>query len=122
MSERPGSLLRSMAPFLGATALGLGTTLLSTFVGERAATAHYPDIMGCEIECLVVATGWPLVFVRDYLGMSVVNSADILEVWFAADRLDWPPFILNVIFWSLFYLAPGILIAKARDVRRGSGG
>ena len=80
--------------------IGLVVTLLSTFVGERSATARYPDIMGCEEACRVTATGWPLVFVRDYTGMSVVNTADIMEVWFAADKLDWLPFLANLIFWS----------------------
>lgn len=75
-------------------------TLLSTFVGERSATATYPEIMGCEASCRVTATGWPFIFVRDYTGMSVVNSADILEVVIAADRFDWLPFLANVAVWS----------------------
>jgi hypothetical protein len=56
--------------------------------------------MGCQDSCTVIATGWPLIFVRDYTGMSVVKTANIMEVWFAADRFDWLPFLLNVIFWS----------------------
>jgi len=63
--------------------------------------ATYPDIMGCEEACRVAATSWPLVFVRDYTGMSVVNTADILEVWLAADRFDWLPFLVNTGLWSL---------------------
>ena len=75
--------------------------MLSTFVGERRAQAIYPDIMGCEHGCSVVATGWPLIFVRDYLGMSVGNRADILEVWLGADRFDGVPFAANVAFWAM---------------------
>lgn len=85
--------------------VGTALTLTSTFVGERSARATYPDIMGCETGCNVVATGWPFVFVRDYLGMSVGNTADIMEVWFAADRFDWMPFLLNVVAWSLLSAA-----------------
>lgn len=44
---------------------GVVITLLSTFVGERTAIAMYSDILGCENGCQVVATGWPLVSVRD---------------------------------------------------------
>jgi len=84
-----------------AVVVGLLTTLVSTFVGERSAPATYPDIMGCEVTCEVVATGWPLIFVRDYLGMSVGKRADIMEVWFAADRFDTGPFIINVIVWAV---------------------
>ena len=80
---------------------GLLLTLLSTFVGQRWSTATYPGVMGCETACRVAASGWPLIFVRDYTGMSVTNKADMLEVWFAADRFDWAPFGLNVTLWSI---------------------
>lgn len=80
--------------------VGVSVTLLSTFVGERSGLAVYSDILGCEHGCVVVATGWPIVFVSDYLGMSVVNTADILEVWFAADRFSWVPFLVKVGVWT----------------------
>jgi hypothetical protein len=83
--------------------LGGILTLLSTFVGERSAQATYPDIMGCEESCTVTATGWPLIFVRDYTGMSVVNTANIMEVWFAADQFDWLPFVGNLLLWSALF-------------------
>lgn len=81
--------------------VGLIVTVLSTFVGERSAFVVYVDIMGCDNGCSVVASGWPLIFVTDYLGMSVVNTADILEVWFAADRISWRPFLANVGMWAV---------------------
>ena len=93
-------------------------TLVSTFVGARSALAVYPDIMGCELGCAVVATGWPLMFVRDYLGMSVLNKADIMEVWFAADRFDWPPFLINAVFWSLGLLAAHSALRRLQTARR----
>ena len=74
--------------------------------------------MGCEVSCDVVATGWPFVFVRDYTGMSVVNSADITEVIFAGDRLDWLPFAVNVAIWSAGCL---LLIWALRRALRSSG-
>jgi hypothetical protein len=96
---------RHVLRWAAATLLGAIITLLSTFVGERSAPATYPDIMGCETSCRVTATGWPLIFVRDYKGMSVVGTADVLEVVFAADRFDLLPFIANVIAWTLVSLA-----------------
>lgn len=81
--------------------IGVAIALLSTFVASRSALVAYPEILGCEKGCNVVATGWPFTFVSDYLGMSVVNSADITEVWFAADRFSWEPFLLNVGVWAL---------------------
>lgn len=84
---------------------GAACALISTFIGKRSATAAYSDIMGCEAGCVVVATGWPLKFVFDYPGMSVGNRADISEVWFAADRFDWAPFVTDVAFWgAVIYL------------------
>lgn len=43
--------------------------------------------------------------------MSVVNTADIVEVMFAADRLDVVPMTLNIAFWS------GVCIALVKVVR-----
>lgn len=102
-----------MARLLLAVLIGTALTLLSTFVGMRSASATYPDIMGCEDGCTVAASGWPLVFVRDYTGMSVVNTADIMEVWFAADRFDWLPFLLNLLFWTMLSLAAIAVMARA---------
>ncbi|MGV9010702.1 hypothetical protein [Brevundimonas sp.] len=82
-------------------AVGMVVTLSSTFVGQRVVRATYPDLMGCEDSCQVAAAGWPLVFVEDYLGMSVINTADMMEVWFAADRFNWSPFWVNVAFWTM---------------------
>lgn len=106
--------MRSLGPasLVLAVILGSVLTLGSTFIGVRSASATYPDIMGCEVSCRVAATGWPLIFVRDYTGMSVVNTADILEVVFAADRLDLWPMTLNILFWS------ALCIALAKILRR----
>ena len=115
-------ILRRAVP---AAALGIVTALGSTFVGERWVTAAYPDIMGCEEGCRVVATGWPLVFIRDYPGMSVVHTADLLEVLIAADRFAWLPFCLDAIFWALlaFLLLHALRRRPSRraEMARGQG-
>lgn len=77
----------------------------------------YPEVMGCEAGCRVVATGWPLVFVRDYTGMSVVNTADVLEVYVGGDRFDWVPFFADVAFWTALWL-----LVLLRPFRRGRPG
>lgn len=97
--------------------LGVVLALLSTFVGEREAAAMYPEILGCETGCRVAASGWPLVFVRDYTGMSVVGTADVLEVWLAADRFDPLPFLADAAFWSA--LAFLVLWRLGRGTRTG---
>jgi hypothetical protein len=112
-THRSRSRARFLLRFLIHSIIGLVLTLISTFIGERSAHAKYPDIMGCEIGCEVVATGWPFVFVRDYLGMSVGNRADISEVWFAADQFDWPPFLVNVVVWALSSFVGTVLAARS---------
>ena len=109
MKEHRAFLLHGMA--------GVLLTQLSTFVGERSALARYPDIMGCESRCSVVATGWPLTFVQDYLGMSVVETANIMEVWFAADRFAWLPFFVDVAVWSLVSLAAHHTLRRWRPAK-----
>lgn len=107
--------MRAVRTLLAHLVVGATLTLLSTFVGERSSLTIYPDIMGCEHGCEVVATGWPLVFVRDYLGMSVVRTANILEVWFAADKLAWLPFLFNVGAWGLVSFLAGQIIRSVRN-------
>ena len=92
--------------------VGVIVTLLSTFAGERSVTVTLPDIMGCENGCAVVATGWPLIFVTDYLGMSVVNTANISEVWFAADRFYFLPFVINLGVWTGMSLVATRLVVR----------
>ena len=106
-----------MARLLLAVLIGTALTLLSRFGGVRSASATYPDIMGCEDSCTVAASGWPLVFVRDYTGMSVVNTADIMVGWFAAERFDWLPFLLNLLFWTMLSVAAIAAVARAGSRR-----
>lgn len=62
--------------------------------------AHYGDIMGCETSCTVAAAGWPLAYVRDYPGMSIGHRATLFDAAAGANRFDWPPFLLNILFWA----------------------
>lgn len=83
-----------------AVALGLLLALGSSFVAAGTAVAVYPDIMGCERGCAVVASGWPLRYAKDYPGMSVVGRTDAFEAWLGGDRFDWPLFAVDCGFWS----------------------
>lgn len=51
--------------------------------------------------------------------MFVVDTADMFEVWFAADRFDWLPFLLNLLFWSMLSLA--VMAAMKRADSRTAG-
>jgi hypothetical protein len=50
--------------------------------------------------------------------MSVVNTADIFEVWFAADRFDWLPFLVDVIVWTAVFLVAALMVRKRAKLRR----
>jgi hypothetical protein len=90
-------------------------SLLSSFLSKSRAMATYPDIMGCEVSCDVAAAGWPLAFLRDYPGMSVVNRVDLVEVLLAADKLSWPAFLGNTLIWSAaVWLAWRLVAARRR--------
>ena len=113
LSQRTSRLAMNITFRLGVhCVVGLVVTLLSTFAGERSHTVTFPDIMGCENGCSVVATGWPLIFVTDYLGMSVVNTANISEVWLASDRVYLLPFLLNLGVWTVMSLVATRLVVR----------
>ncbi len=125
MAHQPTPYSGSMKTVLipqGHCIAGALITLLSTFAGERSAPATYADIMGCETGCPVVATGWPLIFVRDYPGMSVVMTADIMEVWFAGDRFDWVAFLINVAAWAVASSFATRMIQRALNSGHKSAG
>ena len=68
----------------------------------------YPDIMGCETGCEVVAAGFPVPYVADYPGFSPGNSVGLLEAFvFGMDRVLWGPLALSFAFW----LAVAALVA-----------
>lgn len=117
VAEPVGSRLRELRRLPAAVAIGVALALLSTFVGVREAAATYPEILGCETGCRVAASGWPLVFVRDYTGMSVVGTADVLEVWLAADRFDPLPFLADTAFWTVFAYAAWSRLARQAGAR-----
>lgn len=114
---RSGGMRAALALLLHGLA-AVVMTLLTTFGGERPVVAVYPDVMGCEAGCVVVGTGWPLTFVRDYLGMSVIDTANIMEVWFAADRFAWLPFFFDAGVWSLVFWAASSAFRRLRLVGR----
>jgi hypothetical protein len=100
-----------------AAVLGLVLALGSSFVAAGTAVVVYPDILGCERGCTVVASGWPLRYARDYPGLSVVGRTDAFEAWLGGDRLDLVPFAVD---WGLWIAIAGALLAligrrKKRD-------
>jgi len=84
-----------------ATVMGVALTGASAIWAHSTALATYPDILGCEQRCVVAASGLPLSFIRDYPGMSVVNSASWTDVLFAADRFDAIRFLGCALVWAI---------------------
>ncbi len=99
-----------------AAALGLVLAVGSSFVAAGTAVAVYPDIMGCERGCAVVASGWPLRYALDYPGLSVVGRTDAFEAWLGTDRLNPARFAFDWALWSS--VAGALLIAFGRRKKR----
>jgi len=45
--------------------------------------------------------------------MSVVGTADLVEVVLAADRFDWLPFAADVLFWAVLFALAWRLVRRA---------
>jgi hypothetical protein len=95
---------------------GLVMALLSSFQPGRA-KATYPEIMGCEVSCNVAAAGWPVPYLIDYPGISVVGSANLSGGFLGEDKFRGSYFALTWGFWTLACGLAGLL---GRAVRRAS--
>ena len=103
-----------------AVLIGVAFTAVSAMWGHTTVLAAYPDILGCEHACRVVASGVPIPFIRDYPGMSVVHVASWTDVVFAADRFDGASFLGSAAIWATAsYLT---LLVGARHFKARHGG
>ena len=84
--------------FLGSISLGLVLALASSFRNGRS-RAVYSEIMGCEQGCDVAAAGWPLPYLIDYPGISVVGSADLFGALVGEDKFLLLPFAGTTLAW-----------------------
>lgn len=71
----------------------------SGYAGQ--AQALYVEIMGCEHGCTVAAAGWPLPYLIDYPGISVVGSASLTGALTGEDEFRPWSFLGTAIFWAL---------------------
>lgn len=87
----------------GISVIAAVTTIVSSAV-PGTVFARYPDIMGCEQSCSVVAGGWPFPYLVDYPGISPAGSVslfmlDVDVIWpgaLAATFLCWLALILGL--------------------------
>jgi hypothetical protein len=80
-------------------ACGVVLALLSSAQPGRA-RATYSEIMGCERSCEVAAAGWPMPYLIDYPGISVVGSANLSGALLGEDHFRWGAFALTWLFWT----------------------
>lgn len=69
-----------------AAALGVAAALASVHV-PRTLRMVYPDILGCETGCAVVAGGLPFAYAADYPGLSLGQEVSWFGITDGADRL-----------------------------------
>jgi hypothetical protein len=98
--------LRIIAFFV--VALGLVLTLLSSARAGRA-RAVYSEIMGCETGCDVAAAGWPVPYLVDYPGISVVGIANLSGALLGEDKFHLLPFALTLLFWTAVAAAASLI-------------
>ena len=92
---------------------GLAVALASSAYAGQA-QALYAEIMGCEHGCTVAAAGWPLPYLIDYPGISVVGSASLMGALTGEDQFRLWSFLGTTIFWALVALAAGALWKRGR--------
>lgn len=78
---------------------GLILALASSIHAGRV-KAVYAEIMGCEVGCEVAAAGWPMPYLVDYPGISVVGSVDLLGALTGEDKFHLLPFAGTALFWT----------------------
>ena len=78
---------------------GLILALASSIHAGRA-RAVYAEIMGCEVGCEVAAAGWPMPYLVDYPGISVVGSVDLFGALMGEDKFHLLPFAGTALFWT----------------------
>ena len=74
---------------------GLMLALLSS-AKAGSASATYSEIMGCEQSCEVAAGGWPVPYLVDYPGISVVGSVDLMGGLLGEDHFRPREFCLTM--------------------------
>lgn len=94
-----------------ALAPGLLLALASSAFPGRT-TAVYSEIMGCEAGCEVAAAGWPVPYLVDYPGISVVGSAGLSGALVGEDHFRLLPFLLTALFWTALVLL--VLLLRSR--------
>jgi len=108
------TMRRISAALIAGLALALAS---SAYAGE--ARALYAEIMGCEHGCTVAAAGWPLPYLIDYPGISVVGSASLTGALTGEDQFRPRSFLVTASFWALVALAIQLIWSLARRRRAG---
>ena len=62
----------------------------------------------------VLVGGFPLVFVSDYHGISVVNSISLSGALLGEDLFHWPSFLGNVLFYLMIAAGASAIMMRYR--------
>jgi hypothetical protein len=115
----PGTGRRLIAILLGALML----TLLSSVVEGRRLEVQDWDCPPAPASCArpVLVAGFPVPYLSDYHGISVVNSVSIVGGLLGEDHLHWRAFLLDAAVYALVLTgawAAARRIAEQRGRRR----
>jgi hypothetical protein len=90
-----------------ALAVAVALALLSSVVTSTRLEVQDWDCPPAPASCArpVVVVGWPLPYISDFHGISVVGSADVIGALMGEDHFHWLPFLGNVALYAGLVLA-----------------
>jgi hypothetical protein len=106
----------SSRPILRSLALALVLTLLSSRVTRTRLEVQDWDCPPAPASCArpVAVVGFPLPFISDFHGLSVVGRADVVGALMGEDIFHWAPFLADVTLYLMLVLA----VARTASRRR----
>jgi hypothetical protein len=115
MIDRP--LRRLLVIAVGALLL----TLLSSIVERRRLEVQDWDCPPAPASCArpVLVAGFPVPYLSDYHGISVVNRISIIGGLLGEDHFHWRAFLLDAVVYALVLAAVSVLAQRVAGRREG---
>jgi hypothetical protein len=112
------SAVRTIGRIAALIAVALVLTLLSSAVERTRLEVQDWDCPPAPASCArpVIVLGFPLPYISDYHGISVVGRASLSEALLGIDHFHWEGFVGDV---ALYFVIAALIAAALRARRRG---
>jgi hypothetical protein len=81
-----------------AVLLAILASLTTSAVNSQVVVA-YSGVMGCELGCNFIASGWPFPYIVDHPGISPTGSVSLVGAILGVDIIRPGHFLGTVLFW-----------------------